>query len=115
MGIVPPMATRDHGDPGDAPTIPPPLTEIADPARPSAAEEARTIAAEAEDERPIGILVDLQGPKLRVGTFAGGSAILIKGEPLVLDTDPTPGDARRVQCAIVARKSERHFPKLSLT
>ena len=39
------MATRDHGDPGDAPTIPPPLTEIANPARPSAAEEARTIAA----------------------------------------------------------------------
>ncbi|HOB49652.1 MAG TPA: DUF2470 domain-containing protein [Mycobacterium sp.] len=39
------MATRDHGDPGDAPTIPPPLTEIADPTRPSAAEEARTIAA----------------------------------------------------------------------
>ena len=39
------MATRDHGDPGDAPTIPPPLTTIADPRRPSAAEEARTIAA----------------------------------------------------------------------
>lgn len=39
------MTTRDHGDPGDAPTIPPPLTEVADPSRPSAAEEARTIAA----------------------------------------------------------------------
>lgn len=39
------MATRDHGDPGDAPSIPPPLTLIADSARPSAAEEARTIAA----------------------------------------------------------------------
>ncbi|MCV7053948.1 HugZ family pyridoxamine 5'-phosphate oxidase [Mycolicibacterium gilvum] len=37
--------TRDHGDPGDAPTIPPPLSEPANPARPSAAEEARTIAA----------------------------------------------------------------------
>lgn len=36
---------RDHGDPGDAPTIPPPLTAPANPARPSAAEEARTIAA----------------------------------------------------------------------
>ena len=35
----------DHGDPGDAPTLAPPLTEIADPTRPSAAEEARTIAA----------------------------------------------------------------------
>lgn len=37
--------TRDHGDPGDAPSIPPPLTEIDNPIRPSAAEEARTIAA----------------------------------------------------------------------
>jgi heme iron utilization protein len=39
------MAARDHGDPGDAPSIPPPLAAIANPARPSAAEEARTIAA----------------------------------------------------------------------
>ena len=38
-------ATRDHGDPGDAPTVPPPLTAPANTARPSAAEEARTIAA----------------------------------------------------------------------
>ncbi len=37
--------TRDHGDPGDAPTVPPPLHEPLNPARPSAAEEARTIAA----------------------------------------------------------------------
>ncbi|AFM19766.1 putative heme iron utilization protein [Mycolicibacterium chubuense NBB4] len=36
---------RDHGDPGDAPTVPPPLTEPVNTARPSAAEEARTIAA----------------------------------------------------------------------
>lgn len=43
--MVAAMATRDHGDPGDAPTIPPPLTDIADPTRPSAAEEARSIAA----------------------------------------------------------------------
>lgn len=39
------MANRDHGDPGDAPTLAPPLTDVADPTRPSAAEEARTIAA----------------------------------------------------------------------
>jgi heme iron utilization protein len=39
------VASRDHGDPGDAPTVPPPLTEIANAVRPSAAEEARTIAA----------------------------------------------------------------------
>jgi len=39
------VANRDHGDPGDAPSVPPPLTPIAEFARPSAAEEARTIAA----------------------------------------------------------------------
>ncbi|WP_094292734.1 HugZ family protein [Mycobacterium neumannii] len=39
------MATRDHGDPGDAPSIPPPLTEVVNSVRPTAAEEARTIAA----------------------------------------------------------------------
>jgi heme iron utilization protein len=35
---------RDHGDPGDAPSTPPPLAPVANPRRPSAAEEARTIA-----------------------------------------------------------------------
>jgi heme oxygenase (biliverdin-IX-beta and delta-forming) len=38
------VASRDHGDPGDAPSVPAPLTEVANAARPSAAEEARTIA-----------------------------------------------------------------------
>jgi putative heme iron utilization protein len=41
------MASRDHGDPGDAPSVPPPLTPITHDTRPSAAEEARTIAASA--------------------------------------------------------------------
>jgi hypothetical protein len=39
------VASRDHGDPGDAPSVPPPLTAIANAVRSSAAEEARTIAA----------------------------------------------------------------------
>jgi heme iron utilization protein len=39
------VASRDHGDPGDAPSTPPPLTNLANSVRPSAAEEARTIAA----------------------------------------------------------------------
>src|SRR5258705_3021672 len=52
---------------------------------------------EAEHGRPIGILVDLQGPKLRVGRFAAGPAMLAKGETFALDSDPTPGDVQRVQ------------------
>jgi pyruvate kinase len=54
-------------------------------------------AIETEYGRPIGILVDLQGPKLRVGKFANNPAALIKGETFTLDADPTPGDAARVE------------------
>lgn len=39
------MVTRDHGDVGDAPSAPPPLRAPTNAARPSAAEQARTIAA----------------------------------------------------------------------
>jgi pyruvate kinase len=46
--------------------------------------------------RPIAVLVDLQGPKLRVGTFATDSVTLVNGARFVLDSDPTPGDAKRV-------------------
>lgn len=45
---------------------------------------------------PLGILMDLQGPKLRVGTFAEGKVQLHRGQALRLDLDPTPGDERRV-------------------
>ncbi|WP_439862080.1 pyruvate kinase [Pseudomonas sp. MBLB4136] len=45
---------------------------------------------------PIGILMDLQGPKLRVGLFAEGQVTLEREQALRLDLDPTPGDARRV-------------------
>ena len=46
--------------------------------------------------RPIGILVDLQGPKLRVGSFAEGAIQLKNGESFVLDSDKAPGDDSRV-------------------
>ena len=51
---------------------------------------------EEEVGRPIGILLDLQGPKLRIGTFAEGAVVLERGAKLVLDSDPTPGNATRV-------------------
>ncbi len=47
--------------------------------------------------RPIGILADVQGPKLRVGTFAGGRVTLQAGQPFRLDMSPVPGDRTRVQ------------------
>jgi pyruvate kinase len=51
---------------------------------------------EAELGRPIGILADLQGPKLRVGTFAAPPVALANGQQFVLDSNPAPGDDRRV-------------------
>jgi len=47
--------------------------------------------------RPIAVLGDLQGPKLRVGKFAEGKVTLTKGQDFRLDSDPTPGDVNRVQ------------------
>ena len=52
-------------------------------------------SVEGETGRPIGILVDLQGPKLRLGTFTGGSATVSNGANFVLDSDPAPGDSTR--------------------
>src|SRR5436190_215624 len=46
--------------------------------------------------RPIGILVDLQGPKLRLGQFEGGAVQLNNGQSFTLDSDKTPGDKNRV-------------------
>jgi pyruvate kinase len=57
---------------------------------------ARIRAVEAELGRPIGILADLQGPKLRVGSFEEGSAPLEPGQSFRFDLDGTGGDARRV-------------------
>lgn len=48
-------------------------------------------------DRPIGILADVQGPKLRVGKFSGGRVQLQTGQTFQLDLNPTPGDSTRVQ------------------
>jgi pyruvate kinase len=53
-------------------------------------------ALEKEFHRPTTILFDLQGPKLRVGHFDGGSAMLAKGERFVFDQSEEPGDSGRV-------------------
>ena len=42
--------------------------------------------------RPIGILADLQGPKLRIGTFRDGEIALVQGQRFTLVLGETPGD-----------------------
>ncbi len=53
-------------------------------------------ALEKQVARPITILADLQGPKLRVGTFANGQAVIRHSGHFTLDRDPVPGDEHRV-------------------
>ena len=54
-------------------------------------------ALERELQQPIGLLADLQGPKLRVGKFADGAVDLLPGQRFRLDAIDKPGDATRVQ------------------
>jgi pyruvate kinase len=62
------------------------------------AERVRLVRAlEEHTGRPIGLLADVQGPKLRVGKFGGGRVHLSQGQSFRLDMDPSPGNARRVQ------------------
>ncbi len=55
----------------------------------------RIRAVEKKVGHPIGILADLQGPKLRVGTFANKSVELSVGQKFALDDNPEPGDEKR--------------------
>jgi pyruvate kinase len=57
----------------------------------------RVRAAEAEFGRPVAVLADLQGPKLRLGRFGAGQVALEIGAPFRLDLDAAPGDGARVQ------------------
>src|SRR5690348_880277 len=64
------------------------------------ADHAASIAAiralEQVHKRPITILMDLQGPKLRVGPFKDGKVVLKPGATFRLDLDPALGDENRV-------------------
>jgi pyruvate kinase len=53
-------------------------------------------AVQKEARRPIGILLDLQGPKLRIGLFKDRAVKLVKGAIFTLDSNPEPGDETRV-------------------
>ncbi|MES5047394.1 MULTISPECIES: pyruvate kinase [Rhizobium] len=56
----------------------------------------RIRSVESRNGRPIGILADLQGPKLRVGKFAETKVDLVPGQTFTLDNNDTPGDNTRV-------------------
>ena len=51
---------------------------------------------ETEMSRPIAIIADMQGPKLRIGTFKDGEVIMERGDRITFDSNPEPGDKTRV-------------------
>ena len=65
------------------------------------ADHAQTIETirtlEKQFMRPIAILADLQGPKLRVGKFKDGQAVIRHSGHFTLDRNPEPGDDTRVE------------------
>ena len=52
--------------------------------------------AEKAMQRPLGVLADLQGPKLRLGPFKDGATAVEPGQRFRLDLDPALGDSTRV-------------------
>ena len=50
----------------------------------------------AEKNRPLGIVADLQGPKLRIGTFKDGEIMAERGMKIRFDSNPEPGDETRI-------------------
>lgn len=61
-------------------------------------EQVYAIVRQAADEagRGVGILVDLQGPKIRLGKFASGPVLLDRGDEFIVTTDDVPGDRYKV-------------------
>jgi pyruvate kinase len=60
--------------------------------------EAYRWVRQASDEsgRGVGILIDLQGPKIRLGSFADGPVVWATGETVTITSEPCPGDHDRV-------------------
>jgi pyruvate kinase len=58
-------------------------------------------AAAEKAGRPVGILADLSGPKIRIESFEKGRIELAEGQPFALDIslDPAAGNEREVGCA----------------
>ncbi len=62
-------------------------------------------AVSARAGRPLAVLQDLQGPKIRLGAFASGTVNLVEGQPFTITTAAVDGTAQR------ASTTYRHLPK----
>ena len=76
-------------------------------------DHARSIAtlraAAIEHEKPIAIIADLQGPKIRTGPLAGGTPVTLRaGQRFVITTARVPGDSNRVSTTFRPLPREVH-------
>ena len=66
-------------------------------------------AAANEHEKPIAILADLQGPKIRTGPLAGGGPVLLRtGQKFIITTAKILGDSTRVNTVFTPLPREVH-------
>lgn len=56
--------------------------------------------------RPVGVLADLQGPKIRLGRFADGPVEWRTGDAVVITSEPAPGGPTRVSCTYAKLPAE---------
>ena len=56
---------------------------------------ARVREASDATGRAVGVMADLQGPKIRLGAFEGGAAVLTPGSPFTVTTEPALGNSER--------------------
>ena len=57
---------------------------------------------------PLAVLMDLQGPRIRIGRFRRGGAVLEKGQPFTLTARDIPGDGRAVSTSYASISSDVH-------
>ncbi|PYT70622.1 MAG: pyruvate kinase, partial [Acidobacteria bacterium] len=66
-------------------------------------------AASGKHEKPIAILADLQGPKIRTGALAGGGPVMLRaGERFTITTAKVLGDSTRVSTTFPGLPREVH-------
>lgn len=59
-----------------------------------------------ESGRAVGVMADLQGPKIRLGRFEGGAAVLVPGSTFTVTTEPGPGTSERASVSYEALARE---------
>ena len=63
---------------------------------------------EKEFENPVAVLVDLQGPKIRLGTFTNGVESLVLGQDFTITTRDVPGDSNIVSTTFKGLPGDCH-------